>query len=390
MTPPEPQLDESVRRKFQALGEAVEAPFDAAMAQRIVQRLQAEARRRERRKRRLWSTALAGCVAAAAAVMLLWSQRTREPSAESRVAVCAWVDQSLVFVTNARGERELLLGAAGRVVAGADAEVRATRDAACALGIELTRGAVAAELHDLRPGSLSVRTSFGDVRVRGTTFSVEVGTDLRVVLVSGAVDLVDEGEVALRMAPGKALQRRARRADARLTAASREDVQRVEDLLHAPARGPVTAPAPAEPSASALPALPEIATREGVRGGSAPRRPDLLGEAEAARRKGENERARALYVQAQQAGQANAEVALLRHAGFELELANPRAAEELLTEHHRRYPESHLAAEAAWLGVRMRSATGDVAAARAAAGALLRDFPDAPQARAARRMLAEP
>ena len=212
-------------------------------------------------------------------------------------------------------QAELSLGPAGRMVLAEGAEALARLGAGCALSVELARGSLAAELGNLRPGSLRVHTQLGDVQVRGTTFSVDLDHGLHVVLLSGAVELVDDGNVALTMAPGKALRRGARRALPSVSEASQDEARMVSTLLRSARRAPV------EPAVTDDPPEVDPITRpnDSTRNAAAARSPGLLAEAEAARRQGDTQRARTLYAQAEQASNADAEVALLRHAGFELE-----------------------------------------------------------------------
>ena len=386
MSEREPELDESLRSRFLALGEAVDAPLDAESERRIVVNLQQAARARDRRSRRLqaWLGG-AGVLAAAAALGLVWLARQPAIHTVQEAQACAWGNATMTFALGVNGKRELTLGPAGRVVLAEGAEATARVGAGCALSVELTRGSLAAELGNLRPGSLRVHTSLGDVQVRGTTFSVDVDDGLHVVLLSGAVELVDDGHVALKMAPGKALRRGVRRAAPAVSNASNDEARMVSTLLSSDKRTE-------EPSAvDPAPTPPPIAKSDApIRNAATARSLDLLAEAEAARRQGDTPRARALYAQAEQAANADAEVALLRHAGFELDTDNPAAAEKILAEHRRRFPRSRLAAEAAWIGVRALKTSGDQAATRAAARELLMAFPNTPQARAAQHLLEQP
>jgi len=377
MSEREPELDEPLRARLKALGDAVSATLDAESELRIVARLQAEAARAQQPRRHpLWLRG-AAVLAAAAAVGLLWFGVDRRARPDEAAPHCAWGEAALRFTERADGARELALGAAGHVVLAPGAEASAQQDGACALSVRLERGSLAAELADLRPGTLKVQTPLGDVLVRGTTFSVELGDALHVVLLEGAVELLDEARVAARMTPGRALRRAAPHAAPMLTRASSEDAARVTGILRAqPASA---APEPAAPAAD-----------EPAREPRAPRSAEGLAAAEAARREGDVARARLLYAQAEQAGRPDAEIALLRHAGFEIDVKNPGAADKLLAEHQRRFPQSRLSAEAAWIGVRSLQAQGQREPTRARAQALVRAFPGTPQARAAQRLLERP
>lgn len=376
----DPELDESLRRKLLSLGEQLEAPLDGAAELRILAQLQRAAQEKPTRSKVPRRAVALAVLAAAAAALLVWLGRTPNARVPTEVArpeqTCPWSDSSLGFVSGPRGLRELALGPAGRVVLAEGARASVSQ-ADCEITLELSAGALAAELNNLRPGSLRVRTELGDVRVRGTTFSVDLEQGLQVVLLEGRVELSSQGEPTLALSPGKTLRRRARRAQAVIEDSTSRDSQAVTSLLKESA--PTPAMQPVLPKAPA--AQPETSR--------APRaRPsDLLGQAEAARRSGDKESARAFYAQAQRGSHRDAEVALLRHAGFELEQSDAAGALSLLAEHARRFPRSRLSAEAAWLDVRARDATGDHAAARASAQDLVRRFPATPQARAAQRLL---
>ncbi len=386
MSEREPKLDEGLREKFLALGEAVSAPLDAEAEQRMVARLRAETARQGRMKRARTLLTGAGVLAAAAALSLVWFARDEPVMVEPALAVCAWGEASLTFSELGDGRRKLALGPAGHVVLASGAEATAVVDAACALRVRLTRGALAAELGDLRPGSLRVQTDLGDVLVRGTTFSVDLREELKVVLLSGAVEFVERERVTARLSPGNAL-RRARRGEPTLSEASPEDAQRVKGLLRAKQAERAPTPTPTEERAEQPDALEEEAL---VRGSRSTRGASALSEAEAARREGDFGRARALYAQAAQRGSADAEVALLRHAGFEIERGEASTADKLLAAHRRRFPRSRLAAEAAWIHVRALQAMGDREGTRRAARDLIKQFAKTPQAVAAQRLLEQP
>ncbi|MET0386125.1 MAG: hypothetical protein ABW321_09220, partial [Polyangiales bacterium] len=112
-----------------------------------------------------------------------------------------------------------------------------------------------------------------------------------------------------------------------------------------------------------------------------------LETAEQARRRGELQPARDAYARAVAAGDAGAEVAILRWARLELEAGATDRAAELLARHHKTFATPQLTAEASWLQVRVLAARGDEKAARTAAQHLIDQQPDTPQANAARRWL---
>lgn len=380
MSEHEPELDDVLRRKLHALGQQVTTRLDGSAELRILKELQRETKRSARRitMRRISTL---GLIAAAAAALFAWLGHTTEEPAAPRVETCPWSKVSPVFASTSEGASELSLGSAGRVVLADGAQASATIEG-CAITVELTQGALAARLGNLSPGSLRVRTSLGDVQVRGTTFSVDVADGLQVVLLEGRVELSSEGEPTISMTPGKTLRRKGRTERAVVLQSSAVEAQGVSTLMEG-RRAVRHADARSEP-ADEPEDLP--ATNPPARA----RPSDLLGQAEAARRSGDGPRARALYGRAQHANNADAEVALLRHAGFELEEAHPKAAQGLLAAHRQRFPRSRLAAEAAWLEVRARDASGDHVGARTSAQRLVERFPNTPQAHAARRLLDRP
>jgi hypothetical protein len=117
---------------------------------------------------------------------------------------------------------------------------------------------------------------------------------------------------------------------------------------------------------------------------------ELLAEGERARKQGRPSLARRCYAAAADGGNADAEVALLRWARFELDHEALDRAGALLARHAREYARPTLAAEAAWLEVQVLAARGDNERARAAAEALIRAHATTPQARAARAWLRQP
>ena len=88
MSEREPELDESLRRKFLSLGEAVDAPLDTESERRIVARLQRSERERAGRTKRLqvWLAAT-GALAAAAVLSFVWldlANRRARPCSQAR------------------------------------------------------------------------------------------------------------------------------------------------------------------------------------------------------------------------------------------------------------------------------------------------------------------
>jgi hypothetical protein len=116
----------------------------------------------------------------------------------------------------------------------------------------------------------------------------------------------------------------------------------------------------------------------------------LLAAAEAARRAGRIEEARAAYQAASRGRSDSAEIALLRWVRFELDAGTPQAAQRVLALHRRRFARGHLGAEASWQEIVVWQALGRTDRARQAAKELLAHYADTPQAEGARRVLDAP
>ena len=402
------ELDHELRRRLSGLLETAQ-PLDDAARARTVRALQAEAARMTRRQRtRRAAIAVAAALAAAFAAVVL-PRLDAAPAERTSPAVAALpprcglpTDRAALQFQRSDAQQQLELAGFGRLTAEASAQVRVARATVCELELELTHGMLAGALHDLRPARLIVRTPYGAVHVRGTTFSVRSEGELEVVLLSGAVDVIAAEEVT-RLRPGQTLRKRAPSARARIAPSSRDQETAVDTLLReeaptavAQTAPPVRAASPAVQAASPDPTRAPDANPAGVRRDRgreavAPelRSSTLLGAAEAARRAGDIERARALYADAGALPDLDAEVAILRWARLELELGDARAAQELVTRHRRQFPRPRLEAEARWLELRALARAGRIDDARVIAGEMQRRFADSPQARAAKTWLEE-
>jgi Tfp pilus assembly protein PilF len=115
--------------------------------------------------------------------------------------------------------------------------------------------------------------------------------------------------------------------------------------------------------------------------------PDLLAQAELARRGQDYARARDLYRQASQSGGATGEAALVALARMELGLGRSAAALEATRRRRERFGQGTLGPEALWIDVRSHRVAGDQQRARALAQDLVRTWPSSPQARAAEQWL---
>jgi hypothetical protein len=309
--------------------------------------------------------------------------------ATTAIAVCALPSEEQGAAPRlerlADGRQELSLGRFGRVLADAAARVTIERANACELTLALSGGSLAGDLQKLVPASLHVRTELGEIVVRGTRFAVHADGALEVILLSGRVDVLAPDKTRVQLEPGKVFTRTANRA--LLVPVTKEHALRVAQLLES-AQAPSAAASPATVPSAAARKDPGEVTR--VEPKSVRSSADLLAAAEAERRHARLAQARALYRETGMRDDENAEVALLRWTGLELDAGDAAAARDVLALHARRFEKSRLRVEALWLSVRVRQALGDRAGAYAAARQLAASFPNTAQAEAARRLLASP
>lgn len=387
----EDELDERLAHKLRRAAEAQaaledEAPLDLAAQSRVLAELQRWSQERER-ARRTKRGVFIGAVALAASVALgLWLREVPVAAPPETALACALpVSLATTHFASRDGRQLLSLGSFGRIAATSDSQLTVSSASACELVITLAHGTLAAELQNLRPAKLSIRTPLGEVQVRGTTFSVRVDGSLEVALLKGAVDVVTqsgaaEGAATTKLTPGHLLQKR-RAAKAEIARVSPGDERAIATLidplsLSAADAAPATVVSP--PVVEAKRELPRklVSTAE------------LLGAAEAARRAGKLDQARSGYRQAGTRKDADAEVALLRWTRLELSAAQPAAARDVLQLYRRQFPHGRLAAEASSLELRALESLGRHDEAAAVARELIRRFPDSPHAKAARRELA--
>ncbi|MDB4976431.1 MAG: hypothetical protein JWN48_4772 [Myxococcaceae bacterium] len=378
-------LDEQLARKLRRAADAADAateqaPLGQAAQARVLAAMLQESQRLARR-RRLRGVALGGLALAASAALGLWLHDA--PSSPPPATLCALPVSSATRFVASEGRQLLTLGAFGRVAASADAELKLGTANPCELVITLARGTLAAELHNLRPAKLSVRTPLGEVQVRGTTFSVQVDERLQVALLHGAVELASEGQVT-RLEPGQVLQRSARAPRPALRAASALDAQRIALLINPPVQAPPVADAVPLPQPVPTASVPAETRRELPRKESSSA---LLARAEAARRSGQLDDARSLYRQAGARRDADAEVALLRWCRLELNAGQADAAREVLQLYRQQFVRGRLRAEASSLELGALEALGRRDEARAVARELIRRFPGSPYAKEARGAL---
>lgn len=380
MSHPE-DLDPRLRETLRRLAEADPVKSRPELEARLSRALADEASRtpHSRRVPRV-AIAAAACMAAAAAVIALWplAENPKSPAATGPAPGCA-LPTEVSIQPDPWGGPTLDLGRFGRVRAAPGSALSVASSSACLLSLQLAQGELAADLTKLSPARLEVRTPQGTVIVRGTQFSVRSDDALEVVLISGRVEIEDQGTHVL--LPDQVYARRQGRREVRgARAAEKEHVAR---LLRPAAAAARVVDEPSVPDAGA-----EAAASGRARASASSS--ELLARAEAARQKGLLSRARSHYAAASAHSDPDAEVALLRWVRLELAERDFAAAAQLLEKHARRFAHGKLRAEAAWLGVVVKEDRGDHARAQEAGRAFLRRFPDAPQAAAARALLQAP
>ncbi len=370
-------LSERLRLQTAALHEPAAAPLGGAAQQRVIERLQDEAQRaivRSRQRRRAGAACAAIGIAAAVVLALRPSPRAVQPTAAKELALPS-AGCGLPHLTQA--SQTLSLGSYGQLVADASADLAIEQSSACELVVRLRRGALAGDLHNLRPARLRILTAQAEVVVTGTRFSVRADDDFEVVLASGVVDVLFADRSMLRLSPGTTLRKPARAERAQTRPLSVADEQRLGALLRAE---PVAAVSGSEPNST------EPVNKPIARSGNAPKR-STLDQAEAARQAGRYAEARQAYQRASLGHDENAEVALLRWVRLEVEVHDLAAALNLLARHQQRFANGHLGAEAGWLDVQIRQELNQPELARAAARRLVARHANTPQGAAAARML---
>ncbi len=381
MSDDEQELDPRLQRRLSAAASS-ETTLGPQAQQRVIARVVAEGARLARARRRRRIGLFAGTLAAAAAALLGWrslAPRAPEPQAPAAAVACGLPSGASAprLVRGDDGKQRLSLGAYGLLVAEPSAALAVERASACELTITLRQGAVAGDLHSLRPARLRIRSALGEVVITGTRFSVRADGAFEVVLLSGVVEVLGPAQPALRLTPGHVLRRGAAGRGDSIAPASDADGRALRELLAAGA----PAPPPARSGDAGAPAQPHAARKPPASSAL------LLAAAESARRRGQLDQARTLYAQAGARPDPNAEVALLRWARLELESGDGTAAQRVLARYRQRFPHARLDAEASWLEVRVLLQLGRKEQARAAAAALVRGFPSTPQATAARKLL---
>jgi tetratricopeptide (TPR) repeat protein len=368
------QLDEALRGK---LREAAEAELQRGAAN--VPAIQAALERESRALKMKMRHVVAGLACAAAVLLALWadgSSREQQQARSTTVAAARCALPTALAITHGEdGGPQLSLGRFGELAASPGSIVRVESSDPCLLSLQLSRGTLAGDLNSLKPAALRVRTAHGSVIVRGTRFSIRADDALEVVLLTGRVDIEDGRSEQLEPAHVFHKQGKTRR----VTAVRPVDADGIARLLSKPARGNQVQAEPA-------PEVVEPSTASAERG--KPSAGELLSRAEAERKRGRLPEARALYRAASALGGDDAEVALLRWVRLELDAHGYDNARLLLQRHTRAFATGKLRAESAWLGIVLLNARGEYEDARRAARAFLARFPEAPQADAARALVA--
>lgn len=383
-------LDEHVRARLRALGDASDVDLDAGAQARIAARVAQDGPRTMRRARRQRAVAYgAGTLCAIGAVV--WFAKPPEPqqvvgAAQRTPAVttamataapqpaCSRRAAPVPSLSSAaRDGSRIDLGAIGTIAVRADASAWLNAEDPCRIVLRLDRGRVDVHAADLAGGELRVATASGDVLVHGTQFSVEHA--------AGALTVeVDEGRVSVRRRDGTVI--------ATLDAARRlrvaADGTASEEPLDGGARDAIRAafaPAGDEP--------PARAPAERAQRGASPSTAELVAQADALWLQGERDRARDRYRKAGAQSGPTAEAAWLALARRELSAGAPAAASAAIATYESRFPSGQLAAEAAGIAFRAALKQPDPELQRRRAELLQRRHRNTPQAAAAERWLRE-
>lgn len=386
------ELDNSMRQRLRAFDPALHFELSEDERLRIVNEVAAKApalMRRARLRRTLLVVSAGSLLAAAAALLLVVAPRQDDELATGQHAVplqvrtCASDGKVTVARTpGSRGDEHLTLGARAEFVTPPGAEISVDLVEPCMTRISLHKGAIAVHAKDLGGGELRIRTGRGDVVVRGTMFRVESDDGaLKVSVEHGRVSVL-QGERELASVPGgqrvEVVGTGVRRGEL-----SADELQALRDTF---------VPVEAVNLIEETPAQPPQATPRKVRNAGramavpfdAPR---ALRDAETLWRAGDHEGARGLFRKVGAQTSATGEAAWLRLARLELTQGDAPAALSALSERARRYRLGTLGAEATWLEVEALNKGARKREAQVRARALITEFPDSPQAKAARKLL---
>lgn len=382
-----------MRRRLRAFDPALHVELSEDERLRIANEVAARApalmRRAPPLQRALLGVSAGSVLAAAAVLLLVVAPRKDDEHATSQRAVpvqtraCANDGKvSLARAAGSHGGEQLALGARAEFVTPPGAEISVDVVEPCMTRISLHEGAIAVHAKDLGGGELRIRTQHGDVVVRGTMFRVENDAKgLKVSVEHGRVSVL-QGERELASVPGGqrvevvgAGVRRDGLTEGELQAL-RETFVPVEALNlieEKPAEVPRTTPRKVRSAGRATP-VPFDAAR-------------ALKDAETRWRGGDHEGARSLFRKVGAQTSPLGEAAWLRLARLELTRGDVAATLSALSERARRYHRGALGAEATWLEVEALNKVARKSEAQTRARALISEFPDSPQASAARKLL---
>ncbi len=352
--------DDDLRGRLGALADEGAPRLDERARERVLATVEREGPALVRGPRVRWIGA-ALALAAAAAALLFVAVRATSPTA-SGPACEGWLP-----ATAALRAGRFDLGRRG--LARVEGEASLAAPDGCTTEVALERGRVDVRADDLGGGTLRVLAGDVTVEVWGTRFTVTRDADQVAVEVA-------EGHVVVRAPAEREIHLRVgerwSRGEPRAAVEPRPTPAEVEA---APIE-PEAAPPVEEPPATASEA-PAHAPRPDARA--------MLAEAERRWREGDRDGARAIFRRVGAGRGALAEAAWIRLARLELGGGEAARALEAARTQRRRFPASHLAAEALYLQADAARRAGDGAASAAAIRELREAHPDSPQARAAAR-----
>ncbi len=383
-------LDERIRARLRALGDAGVSGLDDAARARIAARVAQEGPRAMRRARQQRAAAF-GAGALGVVCAAVWFARPTDPAPvaepvrsaplaappiEPTVAQPACARRGALvpaWSTGAHDGSRIDLGAVGVIAMRSDTSAWLNAQDPCRIVLRLDRGRVDVHAADLAGGELRVATASGDVLVHGTRFSVQRA--------AGALAVeVDEGRVSVRRREGAVIAmvdaERRLRVDADGTA--------VEERLDEDARAAIRAAF--EPLVVQQPAA---AQADRAQRGSGPSAAELVEQADALWLRGERAGAREHYRKAGAQSGPTAEAAWLALARRELSAGAPSAASAAIATYEKRFPAGQLAAEAAGIAFRAALQQRDPELQRRRAELLQRRHRNTPQAAAAERWLSD-
>ena len=434
------------RKKLGRLAESEQARLDEQARARVFAHVRAVGPKVVRRARvqRIVVRAAAGVAALALVVLGVRSLDVPDGSPEVGAPVVAanapldCFDYPAVQsdFAGSEGRQRLDLGERALFVASAKSKVRVITLEPCRTEVELLAGRVSVHARDLGGGALVVNTPHGDVAVRGTVFAVEtrdgktwvdvaegrveltersgrktrvveafraetsgettatseleeqdVGKVLREVGLDDTVELAeledvapdDDDVVEERHAP--TVRKRSRKYQRRRRlAAKRRRLRRAKRQAargtHQPGDSIVQPAVEVDLPPIVKPEPPPLSAGELIRRGDSLRRLGRVGEA------------RRAYLRAGElVDQPDSEAAWLKLARLDLGRGVPADARTALAKHRRLYPKGELAPEAAWIGVDIEIASGNLDKAEDLAEELTERWPRTAFGKKARQWL---